>query len=120
MIGIYCIENTASGRKYVGQSVEVEKRFRNHKSELKGNRHRNVHLQRAWNKYGEASFRMFALCECAEADLDQREVYYMQEFASRGELYNLKDGGANGRHSEESKRKTSLAKTGNKNRKGSA
>lgn len=31
MTGIYCIENTANGKKYIGQASDIEKRWAQHK-----------------------------------------------------------------------------------------
>lgn len=39
MIGIYCIENLNNNKKYFGQSVNVEKRIKEHKRELKSKNH---------------------------------------------------------------------------------
>ena len=56
MIGIYKIENKVNGKIYVGQSIDIDTRWYNHRNELNGNRHYNEHLQNAWNKYGEDNF----------------------------------------------------------------
>lgn len=55
--GIYQILNLINGRSYVGSScVCVFWRVSSHIRELRNNRHKNTHLQRAWNRYGEGSF----------------------------------------------------------------
>ena len=54
--GIYEIENKVSGHKYVGSSVDVKRRWQQHKSMLRNGNHTNNHLQNAWNKYGEKAF----------------------------------------------------------------
>lgn len=51
MTGIYCIENTANGKKYIGQASDIEKRWTQHKQKLRNNSHHNPHLQNAWNTY---------------------------------------------------------------------
>jgi len=56
MLGIYQIKNIESDKIYIGSSNNVERRFREHKKCLRGNRHRNTYLQNAWNKHGEDVF----------------------------------------------------------------
>ena len=46
MIGIYKIENKVNGKVYIGQSIDINTRWYNHRKELNGNRHHNEHLQR--------------------------------------------------------------------------
>lgn len=56
IIGIYCIVNRTNNKKYVGSSIDIKNRFRQHRHNLKHNKHCNSHLQAAWNKYGEDQF----------------------------------------------------------------
>ena len=66
--GIYCIENIITNKKYIGQSIDVNERWRKHISELNHNYHHNDYLQKAWNKYGEDSFKFYVLeyCDCGD------------------------------------------------------
>ena len=59
--GIYQIVNTITQNRYVGSSVNLEKRRAQHFSELRKGNHSNQRLQRAWDKYGQASFVFGAL-----------------------------------------------------------
>lgn len=54
--GIYAIINTVDGKRYIGSSVDIERRFRHHRKDLVCDRHWNTYLQRAFNRYGEAAF----------------------------------------------------------------
>lgn len=65
--GVYSIKNKISGKHYVGQSIDIECRWRMHRNELNGNRHHNSHLQNAWNLHGESAFEFLVLQQC-EAD----------------------------------------------------
>lgn len=56
MPAIYRIRNTVDGRVYIGQAINFKKRKARHLWELRCGRHSNYHLQRAWAKYGEATF----------------------------------------------------------------
>ena len=54
--GIYKITCTVNGKIYVGSAINLYKRLQGHQWELRNNRHTNIYLQRAWNKYGESAF----------------------------------------------------------------
>jgi group I intron endonuclease len=57
VIGIYKIINRINNKYYVGSSNNILYRIEyRHKRALRENRHWNLHLQRAWNKYGEKMF----------------------------------------------------------------
>jgi hypothetical protein len=54
--GVYVGRCTANGKSYVGSSIKVLRRQREHKSALAKGNHQNKHLQSAYNKYGAESF----------------------------------------------------------------
>ena len=107
--GIYMIENLVNGKIYIGQGLDIEKRWKDHKYGLRGNYHENKHLQNAWNKYGEDNFEFTIICECSENQLNTMEEYYIFELMSY-ELdfgYNKSYGGGSGRPTEEIRKKIS-------------
>ena len=115
--GIYCIENTVNGKKYIGKSVNIPYRLTGHKWALSENRHSNSHLQRAYNKYGLENFKFYMLEECDKDILSDKEVYFIKKYKTKNQKfgYNLTDGGEGtlGRIvSEESRKKTSVSNTG--------
>lgn len=92
--GIYVIVNLNNGKKYVGQSYSVSRRFLVHKNKLRKGKHPNIHLQSAWNKYGENSFSFEILEYCPIDALNEREEYWINAFKTyTSEGYNMTLGG---------------------------
>lgn len=56
-MGIYKITNTKNGKFYIGSSVDLKKRRRDHFRELKNGIHCNERLQHSFNKYGKENFK---------------------------------------------------------------
>lgn len=54
--GVYEIRNTLNNKRYIGSSINIYRRWRDHKRMLNLSVHPNKHLQSAWNKYGEKHF----------------------------------------------------------------
>jgi group I intron endonuclease len=77
MIGIYRIKNLINKKCYYGSSKNIEKRWKKHKNELRKNKHINVILQRAWNKYTEENFVFEIIEECEESALFEIEQKYL-------------------------------------------
>lgn len=76
--GVYLIVNTANGKKYVGSSLNLRKRFARHRNELSHGEHHSQKLQRAWNKYGASCFQFSVLEYIADRDsVRDREQYYL-------------------------------------------
>ena len=63
--GIYLIINLINGMLYVGSAVNLNRRWIEHKAALNNDRHCNIHLQRAWVKYGGDAFQ-FTIVEMVE------------------------------------------------------
>jgi group I intron endonuclease len=75
--GIYKIINIVNNKFYIGSSKELSKRWTQHKSKLKYNKHGNIILQRSWNKYGKECFIFEIIEECDVAFLLEREQFFL-------------------------------------------
>jgi len=117
--GIYVILNTKNGKIYIGQASDLKRRWYHHKYDLNHNCHRNSYFQRAWNKYGAKSFHFKILEYCPIELLDDREQHFLDIYIPKGICYNIaKDVVTPGRGviaSDETRRKMSLARMGEKN-----
>lgn len=88
--GIYKIINKVNGKYYVGSSVDIPSRRNQHLRMLDKNRHTNVHLQNAWNKYGKELFHFVVVELLLESELLTREQFYLDECKSNPDSnYNL-------------------------------
>jgi group I intron endonuclease len=63
--GVYRIRHVGTGRLYIGSSVNMRRRWREHRAALCRGRHHSVALQRAWNKHGPSAFAFEPLLVCA-------------------------------------------------------
>lgn len=80
--GIYRIIHIETDRCYVGQSIDINKRWKQHILDLNAERHHAVHLQRAWTKYGDNAFTFEILEECNLENLTEREQFWMDNLLS--------------------------------------
>jgi group I intron endonuclease len=107
--GIYYIKNTINDKYYVGQSRNIKRRWRREKLELNGDADAwNIHLQRAWKKYGQDNFEFSIIETCIPEQLDEREQFWIAFYNSYDDGYNqsLGGGGVSGwRHTDESRTK---------------
>jgi group I intron endonuclease len=109
--GVYKITNVVNGKVYVGSSArELLRRIRGHLKDLNSGKHRNRHLQSAWNKYGKSKFVFSILERCAPNDCLTREQCWINLLKSSDQRYGYNlcptAGSMYGyRHTEESKKK---------------
>jgi group I intron endonuclease len=116
MIGIYKI-TSPSNKIYIGQSVNIEKRFIGYKRMYVKNK-KQIKLHRSFLKYGVVNHIFEIVQECLEQELNNYERYYQ-------ELYNCLNNGLNcvltktndksGKVSIETLKKMSEASMGNQN-----
>lgn len=92
MIGIYKITNQVNGKVYIGQSIHINHRWSQHKNEAKNDRC-NTLLYNAMKKYGIDNFSFEIIEECLPEQLNEREVYWISQYNSFQEGYNMTPGG---------------------------
>lgn len=93
MVGIYKITNLINGKVYIGQSINIEERWKRHCTT-----HDNCYIHKAIQKYGKKNFSFEILEECEEAVLNEREIYYIDKYNSFDEGYNMTFGGEGANH----------------------
>ena len=104
MIGIYCWTNRLNGRQYVGQSIDIERRKRQHLYAATNGDMSVLHT--AMRKDGINNFIFSVLEECLPTELDDKERFwittlntYLRGYNANlgGQLENCSQGEENGR-----------------------
>lgn len=106
-----------SGRIYIGQSKNVKERFKCYR---KGSYKSQIQLCRSFEKYGIENHVFKIIHELpddiAQETFNEYEKLYIELYKNCGIcLLNIKEGGSNGAHSEETLKKMALCSKGNKN-----
>src|SRR3990167_7223677 len=85
--GIYQIRNLSNNKIYIGQSINIPGRIKNHKALLRDGKHHSLHLQNAYNKYGVESFEFATVLLCEQHELTRYEQALVDRLAPQ---YNAK------------------------------
>lgn len=88
MIGIYMFEHIQTHKKYIGQSVRIGQRKREHYHSPSP----NSSIDKALAKEPE-NFIFSVLEECSVDELDQREIYWINYYNTLDDGYNMIPGG---------------------------
>lgn len=110
-IGIYKI-TSPSGKIYIGQSVNIEKRFNQYKNLNK--RGIGNYLYNSLKKYGWEYHKFEIIEECSIEQLNEREIHWINHYNSIENGLNIKEGGIAGKHSDETKNIIRLKAIGRK------
>lgn len=123
---IYCFHNKLNNKRYIGQTIHPEGRYKYHIKHL-GNYIGNNQFYRALNKYDKLEYWDYSILEdnVLQKDLDDREIYWISYYDSFKNGYNMTLGGDGfkglfgelnsmfgKKHSEESKQKMSSNRKG--------
>ena len=79
MIGIYKITNKVNYKVYIGQSINIEERWKHHKLYYSNKKLKeyNTKFYRAIRKYGIENFDFEIIEECPIELLNEREKYWI-------------------------------------------
>jgi len=86
--GIYAIKNIYNGKMYIGRSINVMNRGRDHFYDLRNNQHHSNYLQNSFNKYGENAFIFGLIEEYDKTLLTEKERYWIDYYDTFKNGYN--------------------------------
>lgn len=114
--GVYEIVNIITNERYIGSASRVGKsnslsgfyvRFDKHKLLLKNNKHYNIHLQRAYNKYGENNFNFNVLSICPPEYCIKLEQWFLDNLKPEYNIRKIADSNKGIKFTAEHKEKLS-------------
>jgi group I intron endonuclease len=80
---VYKITSSATGKVYVGSSINVHRRFSEHISKLKINKHDNPKMQKHCGEYGIDDFSLQIITECEDVSqmkkIEHEEIKKIKE-----------------------------------------
>ena len=98
--GIYKIQFTTKDNIYVyiGKTIDIDRRKKEHFIELNNNNHHNSFMQRIYNKYGKDSMKFSVVLYCEESELNSKEISYIDKYKNEETIIcmNMTNGGDGG------------------------
>lgn len=93
--GIYKFQNNINGKSYIGQSIDIMKRFSEHRRNSLNPNYPGYDSKayRAFRKHGFENFSFEVLEQCSREMLGEREIFWIKEYNSYYEGYNSTFGG---------------------------
>ena len=89
--GIYKITNLINGHSYIGESINIERRWKEHKSIPY-----KASIYDAFQKYGIENFSFEIIEECSIEEFFEREKYWISFYDTYKNGYNMTKGGEGG------------------------
>src|SRR5690606_5855512 len=106
--------NKINGKVYIGQTIQpLKSRKRDHRNKV--DKLSNLHLYRAFKKYGFDAFDWKEIDQAiSKIELDEKERFYIEHFQSADQKhgYNMTFGGEGGEQTEEVKRRIGASNKG--------
>ena len=75
MVGIYMFTNRCNGKSYIGQSVDIDRRYHEHKF-----RKEDTLFHSDLEYYGFHNFDFCVLEECRTSELNDKEIQYIHDY----------------------------------------
>lgn len=93
--GIYKITNTINNKVYIGQSIDIHRRWKDEKVNafVTQSKEYQTLKSKAFRKYGLENFLFEVVEECPPSMLNEREKYWINYYSSYTEGYNMTMGG---------------------------
>lgn len=92
MVGIYLIKNILNEKQYVGQSNDIQRRWKEHCAPSRWMTS-NSPIDIAIHKYGKENFILSILEECSINELNEKETFWIRALNTSKIGYNCNDGG---------------------------
>ena len=89
-IGIYKITNKINGKSYIGLSINIEERFKEH---YRQDKEKGKVLYSAFQKYGIENFDFSIIELCSTEELNEKEKYWIAYYDTYNNGYNATLGG---------------------------
>ena len=90
MVGVYKFTNKINNKSYIGQSTNIERRYKEHKTK----KCENSLFHNAINEYGFENFDFAIIETCDVNELNEKEVYYIKKYNTLfPNGYNISEGG---------------------------
>jgi group I intron endonuclease len=88
-VGIYAFTSKVNGFCYVGQSINLAKRKREHLKDLRNGNHHAIHLQRHYSAHGVDCLDYCVLEFCTLDLLTAREQFWMNAYEATGSFNSI-------------------------------
>ncbi len=80
---VYEIRNLVTGKFYIGSTVNWPKRYSEHITSLRKNKHHCTYLQRSFNLYGEGNFKFTVIYALGNNILRQKEQELLLQYKQK-------------------------------------
>ena len=113
--GIYKIQSKVKPERiYIGSSINIKNRWKEHRVWLNANKHHSQKLQKHYNKYGKDDLIYSIITGCERFEIVELEQFFIDSFNPYFNVCKKAYSCFGVKRSEESRKRISLSKMGNK------